>query len=140
RLSGYPRRVARRLLLVGAIAVLLPAPALAAGPAYAFGREGGNIRPFTATIARDGQVRVSGPVKVGRTRITAAALTNLAATTARANFATFPSNTDCPGTLPDIAAAWIKVGSHTVLVHGSCSAGFTRVWNALTAAVRLSYG
>jgi len=133
--------VARCLLLVAAIVALAaPAPALAAGHAYAFGREGGNIRPFTVTIAHDGRVVLYGPVNVGRTRVTAAALTTLATTTARARFTTLAATTDCPGTLPDIAATWIRVGSRTVRVHGSCSARFTRVWNALAAAVHLSYG
>ena len=133
--------MARRLLLVAAIALLAaPPPALAAGPAYAFGREGGNIRPFTVTIAHDGQVLVSGAVTVGGTHITAAELTTLTATAARARFSTLPTTTVCPGTLPDVAATWIRAGSRTVRVHGSCSARFTRVWNALAAAVHLSYG
>jgi hypothetical protein len=120
---------------------LLAALALASptGP-YSFGRESGNIVPFTVTIAQSGAVRVTGPVKVGRTRLTAGQLAVLAAAVSTAQLATLPPTPACPGTLPDIASTWIKAGSHRVQVHGSCSPRFTRVWNALASAVHLSYG
>jgi hypothetical protein len=126
----------------GAIAFLLAlaSPAAALGGPYAFGRESGNIVPFTVTIAQNGVVHVTGPVRVGRTRLTASQLATVAAVVAKERLATLPATTACPGTLPDIASTWVRAGSHRVQVHGSCSTRFTRVWNALTAAVRLSYG
>jgi len=123
------------------MAVLLAALALASpAGAYSFGRESGNIVPFTVTIAQNGAVRVTGPVKVGRAQLTATQLADLASAVAKARFATLPATTACTGTLPDIAATWVRAGTHRVQVHGSCSSRFTRVWNALAAAVRLSYG
>lgn len=123
------------------MAVLLAALALAspAGP-YAFGRESGNIVPFTITISQSGAVHVIGPVKAGRKQLTASQLAAVASAVTTARFATLPATTTCPGTLPDIASTWVKAGSHRVQVHGACSSRFTRVWNALASAVRLSYG
>ena len=39
---------------------------------------------------------------------------------------------------PDDSVYTIRVGPHTVTVHGSCVAGFQRLWTALVRAVRLS--
>jgi hypothetical protein len=128
------------LSLVGAAALAVAAAAAASPGGYAFGREGGNILPFTVTVAPDGAVTASGPAKVGRARLTPAQLAKIAGARQTARFATLPSSTLCPGTLPDIAGTWIRAGGRTVHVHGTCSQRFTRVWNALAAAVRLSYG
>jgi hypothetical protein len=124
-----------------ALAIAGAAGGASASPAgYAFGRDGGNIIPFTVTVVPGGTVQASGPVRVGRARLTPAQLASVASAQAQARFATLPASTLCPGTLPDIAATWIRAGARTVHVHGSCSPRFTRVWNALAAAVRLSYG
>ena len=128
------------LAIVVAASLAVPAGASASRAGYAFGRDGGNIVPFTVTVAADGAVKTSGPVKVGRVRLTPAQLASVATAQATARFATLPASTLCPGTLPDIAGLWIRAGARTVRVHGSCSQRFTRVWNALAAAVRLSYG
>ena len=123
------------------MAVLLAALALASqAGSYSFGRESGNILPFTITITQSGAVHVTGPVKVGRTQLTATQLAAVASAVAKARFATLPATTVCPGTLPDVASTWVRAGSHRVQVHGACSSRFTRVWNALATAVRLSYG
>jgi hypothetical protein len=106
---------------------------------FAFGRAGGNIVPFTVTIAAGGRVHASGPVRVGRRMLTHAQLTALANVVAQARFTTLPAVTNCPGTLPDVAATFVRVGVRTVRVHGDCVPRYTRVWNALTAAVKLSY-
>jgi hypothetical protein len=130
-----------RLLVLLAAAALLTAPAAgAAGNAYSFGRISGNIVPFTVTIAANGTVHVTGPVKVGRTKLSSAQLAALAKVAAQTRFRSLPATTLCRGTFPDIAATWIRSGAHRVLVHGTCSAAFTRLWNALQAAVRLSTG
>ena len=130
-----------RLLFVLAATTLLAGPAQALPPTFAsFGREGGNIIPFTVTITQSGEVRSSGPVEVGRTKLTAAQLAGLVQTEVQAGFSALPATTACPGTLPDIATTWIKAGSRLVRVHGSCSKRFLRVWNALAATVLLSYG
>jgi hypothetical protein len=40
----------------------------------------------------------------------------------------------CKGTLPDVAAMYIRVDGRMVLtVHGSCDPSFTRLWNKLYA-------
>jgi hypothetical protein len=130
----------RRAVLLVVVAALAAPAAGAATPRYSFGRESGNIVPFTVTIAATGAVRVAGPVRVSRTSLNAARLASLGTAVAQARLATLPRLTSCPGTLPDIAATWIAAGSRKVAVHGSCSARFTRAWNALAAAVGLSYG
>jgi hypothetical protein len=128
-----------RLLLVTAAAAAFAGPAAAASPGYAFGHAGGNIRPFTVTVSPQGAVRATGPVTVGRTTLTAAQESSLRKTVAAGRLSGLPATTRCTTTLPDIATAWIRVGARTVRVHGACSARFTRVWNALAAAVRLAY-
>jgi hypothetical protein len=130
----------RRLLVVAALTCLAAPAAGASAARYSFGREGGNIIPFTVTIAATGAVHASGPVKVGRAHLTTAQLASLGKVAKQARFSALPATTLCSGTLPDIASTFVAAGSHTVRVHGSCSTRFSRVWNALAAAVRLSYG
>jgi len=126
-----------RLLAVTLLAAALAAPASAGG--YSFGRLGGNIIPFTVTIDAQGATHASGPVHVGRSKLTAAQLAAVAKAAAAARFASLPATTLCPGTLPDVAATFVVAGGHRVTVHGGCSARYATVWNALTAAVRLTY-
>jgi hypothetical protein len=128
-----------RLALLAALAVAIAAPAASAAR-YSFGRQGGNIEPYTVTISPTGAVTTSGPVKVGRTKLSARQLKSLASTVAGAGFSTLPATTFCLGTLPDFASDWVAVGSQRVSVRGSCSPRFTRVWSAVTAAVRLATG
>ena len=129
-----------RLLLVAALAFAAAAPATASAARYSFGRQGGNIMPFTVSITATGAVYATGPVKVGRTTLTGAQLASLAKTLSGASFSTLPTATQCLGTLPDFAASFVSVGSRKVSVRGSCSPRFSRVWNALAGAVRLSTG
>jgi hypothetical protein len=128
-----------RGVLAVALAVVALAPAAAASTGYAFGREGGNIRPFTVTVTPSGAVRVTGPVTVGRTKLTAAQLASVATATASARFSSLPLTTRCPGTLPDFASTFVTAGGRTVTVHGGCVPRFVQVWNALVAAVKLRY-
>jgi hypothetical protein len=56
-----------RALLIAVIAgALVPAAGASEKRGFAFGRVGGNIRPYTVSIANDGVVRVSGAAEVGR--------------------------------------------------------------------------
>ena len=125
------------VVTVFAIAALAAAGAAAAG-GYTFGRVGGNIRPYTVTISPGGLVRTSGAVNVGRKQLTAAQLASLSGVAASVKFATLPQTTNCAGTLPDIAATYVRVGTHTVRVRGNCLPRYARMWKALTAAVHIS--
>jgi hypothetical protein len=53
-------------------------------------------------------------------------------------FTTLPLVTNCKGTLPDVAATFIRVGASTVRVHGNCVPRYSRLWKALTSAVKVS--
>lgn len=130
----------RRQPLLAAALLLALVPAAGASPqrGFAFGRLGGNIRPYTVSIANDGRVRVSGPAAAGRIQLTAAQLTSLDRATAVARFASLPAITNCPGTLPDIASTFVRIGARTVRVHGNCVARYAKLFTALTRAVKLS--
>lgn len=106
--------------------------------AFSFGRTGGNIIPFTVTIAASGRVQVSGPVHVGTHTLTQAQLAGLNRVAAQVRFSSL-QGAMCPRTLPDVASTFIKKGSHTVRVHGTCVAAYQRLWGALVAAVKLRY-
>jgi hypothetical protein len=129
-----------RFAFVAFAAAVLASPAAAASPRYSFGRSGGNIAPFTVTIAPSGKVTVSGPAKVGRTSLTPAQLAGLRAAISAAKLSTLPSRTICAGTLPDFASQFVTAGGHTVFVRGSCAPSFRRAWFALVSATRLANG
>ena len=120
-----------------AVAVVALAPAAAASTGYSFGREGGNIRPFTVTVTSGGAVRVNGPVTVGRTNLTTAQLAVLAKAAQAVDFA--GGQVLCPHTLPDVAATFVQAGARRLSVHGVCDLPYTKLWNALVAAVKLGY-
>jgi hypothetical protein len=131
----------RALLAVGLLAAAFASGATASQQTgFALGRTGGNIRPFTVAIAADGRVSVSGPVQVGRAKLTRAQLAALARIAADARFTALPKTTNCAGTLPDVASTFVRVGARTVRVHGECVPRYARVWRALTSAVKLSSG
>ena len=116
------------------------APAAGASPqrGFAFGRLGGSIRPYTVSIAADGKVAVSGSATAGRTKLTAGQLATLNRAVTDARFGAFPPTTNCPRTLPDIATTFIRFGAKTVRVHGGCIARYTKLFTALSNAVKLS--
>jgi hypothetical protein len=120
--------------------LLALAPAAGASPqrSFAFGRLGGNIRPYTVSIASDGRVRVSGAATAGRVKLTVAQLATLDRAAADARFPGMPPLTNCPGTLPDIATTFVRWGAKTVRVHGNCVARYTKLFSALSRAVKLS--
>lgn len=122
------------------MALLLAAALLLPGKhGFEFGRTGGNIMPFTVTISAGGRVQASGPVQAGRTTLTKAQLATLVLVASQVRFSALPAATMCTGTLPDVATSFVRVGTHTVRIHGDCVARFTRMWIALGAAVKLSY-
>ncbi|HEV7133943.1 MAG TPA: hypothetical protein VGN27_09470 [Gaiellaceae bacterium] len=132
------RRVVPITALLYAIVAAAPAASSVQPSGFAFGRIGGNIRPYTVTIANSGEVRTSGAVTVGRKRVTSAQLVALNRVATETTFVMLPRSTNCAGTLPDIAATYVRVGARTVRVHGNCVPRYTRMWKALVAAVRVS--
>jgi hypothetical protein len=113
------------------IATLAVAAALAA-PTIAFGRVGGNIKPFAAAVDASGHVTVDGAAArdVGAARVRA-----LVRIAQREQFFSLPRSTRCTGTLPDVAARYVRLRSagvvRTVRVQGGCNARFERIWSAL---------
>ena len=103
---------------------------------FAFGRVGGNIMPFTVTIATSGAVKRTGSAPNGATHLSKQQLAVLNRVAVETRFTRMPAVTACPNTLPDIAAQFVRVGGRTVRVHGSCLAGFNRLWAALAKATR----
>jgi hypothetical protein len=124
-------------LVLAAAGVLVPTGVASQRTGFAFGRTGGNIRPFTVVITTDGRVRVNGPVEAGRTQLTRLQLGDLNRLAATGNFGALAQMTNCSGTLPDIATTFIRVGPRTVRVHGDCVVEYRRLWKALAHAVRL---
>ena len=128
-----------RALLIAVIAgALVPAAGASEKRGFAFGRVAGNIRPYTVSIANDGVVRVSGAAEVGRMKLTLTQLAELNRVASVTRFTALPLATSCTGTLPDVAATFIRVGARTVRVHGNCVPRYSRLWKALTSAVKVS--
>jgi hypothetical protein len=131
-------------LLLGLAVVAAAAAVLTAGAGsgaqggFAFGRFGGNIRPYTVTISAAGLVRLSGPIVSGRKHLSATQLAALRHVAASVRFTAMPGSTNCSGTNPDVASTFIRVGARTVRVHGLCVAAYNRFWLTLTRAVELS--
>ena len=112
---------------------LVLAAVVAATPSFVFGREGGNVVPMRAAIYPGGRVVVNG--QPGR-HLTRAKVTALRRYAAAQGFAKIPRRIECPGTLPDVATLYVKVGAaRTVFEHGSCNRRFDRVYAALAKAV-----
>jgi hypothetical protein len=132
------RRVLPIALLLLAVAAAEPAGSAVEPTGFAFGRLGGNIRPYRVTIANSGVVRTSGAVTVRRMMLTAAQLVTLNSIAVETEFEKLPAATNCPRTLPDIASTYVRVGPRTVRVHGNCVPRYARMWKALTAAVRVT--
>jgi hypothetical protein len=101
---------------------------------FAYGRAGGNILPFAITVATTGVVRSTGPAPEHVGRVTKDQLANLNRIAFETQFPTLPARTACAGALPDVSDAFIRVGTRTVRVHGSCVPRFNRLWSALVRA------
>ena len=119
------------------LALAVPATGAVQPTGFAFGRLGGNIRPYTVTIANSGAVHISGAVAVGRKRVTAVQLAALNRVATETSFTMLPATTSCSGSLPDIAATFVRVGARTVRVHGGCVPRYQRMLKALQASVRI---
>jgi hypothetical protein len=52
-------------------------------------------------------------------------------------FTVLPLNTNCRRSLPDAATTYVRVGAHTVRVHGDCMVRYQRMLRALIASVRV---
>lgn len=131
---GLMRRVVPVAVLL-ALTGVLPAAATVEPTGFAFGRLGGNIRPYGVTIANSGVVRTSGAVRVGRRRVTAMQLAALNRIATETHFTMLPAATNCRGSLPDIATTYVRVGARTVRVHGTCVPRYERLLRALKASV-----
>jgi hypothetical protein len=124
--------------LLAAAAIVPPATA-SDSTGFAFGRVGGNIGPFTVVIGTDGVVHATGPVRTRKTRVPRLQLGKLNQLAVAIGFARLPKTTNCEGTLPDVAATFIRVGRETVRVHGGCVEPYQRLWTALETAARVAY-
>jgi hypothetical protein len=115
------------------VTALVLAAVVGATPSFVFGREGGNVVPLRAQIYPSGRVVVNG--RPGR-RLTRAKVTALRRYAAAQGFAKIPRRIECPGTLPDVATLYVKVGgARTAFEHGSCNRRFERIYAALAKAV-----
>jgi hypothetical protein len=132
------RRVVPAILLLVLAAGVVPASSAVQPTGFAFGRLGGNIRPYTVTIANSGVVRTSGAVEVRRRKLTPLQLGGLNRVATETSFGTLPKATNCRGTLPDVAATYIRVGARTVRVHGACVPRYQRLLKALQASVHVA--
>jgi hypothetical protein len=126
------------LLAVVLVAGAVPASSVIQPTGFAFGRLGGNIRPYTVSIANSGVVRTSGAVEVRRRMLTSPQLGGLNRVATETNFVTLPKATNCRGSLPDVASTYIRVGARTVRVHGDCLPRYQRLLKALEASVRIA--
>ena len=133
--------------MVAAISVALALTASASTPAahiastakFVFGRSGGNIRPYSVTISRDGRVTARGGVTLSRQDVVvpAGVLRALVAMAKAEGFYSWPAATICPGTLPDFASLFVTVttsrGTKKVSVRGGCNARFAQLYAVLGA-------
>jgi hypothetical protein len=131
-----------RLVLAVAAAAIFAAAAFGqarGSMSFAFGRTGGNIEPFTVTIAADGMVHATGPVRAPKHRLSARELAGLLKVLKVERFSSLPGVTRCAGALPDFASDFVTVrtgaAKKTVLVRGDCSPRFAAVYKALSTAV-----
>lgn len=114
-------------------------PAFRPGAVITFGLQGGNIRPWSVTIDRNGTITAASWVAVSNHHLAQPAATLKGLTTlARAEkFAALPANTQCHGVLPDVASRYITLstnsGMKTVAVHGNCVGHFKQFWAVLNA-------
>jgi hypothetical protein len=125
---------------MGHAQALRPAPPQAT---FVFGREGGNIRPYTVTIYTDGTVTASGPVSPTPRHLTAAADTIAGLLTlARAEgFFALPTQIVGHG-LPDVGGRFIRIqtahGTKTVHVRFVRVAAFDQLYAVLLAVAGMT--
>src|SRR5436309_13122008 len=101
--------MARIAVAVLALALGAQAAHASSAPAFAFGRSGGNILPFTVVISSTGRISARGPVDPSRTRVSPRTLARLLPLARREGFFAMPPTTIRPGTLPDLASLFVAV-------------------------------
>jgi hypothetical protein len=120
------------MLLAFAVALVACGSTPVANTRIVFGISGGNIAPYRVTIQPTGTVEITTPLGDNpRRQLAPARVRELANEIQQAHLA----SRTCPGVLPDVASRYIRVGGHTVTVHGSCEPGFRDVWSDLARAV-----
>lgn len=131
----YPRSVrAVSLLAVGGALVLTACGASAETRARSlgFGLRGGNIVGYAVTIEAGGRVSIARGTSVVHRRIAVRRVRQLTRDLQQAHLAT---SRVCPGSLPDIATQYIRLGARTFTVRGGCEPRFRHAWSALQGAV-----
>lgn len=134
------------LLAAVTVALAVPIAVLAGGsgksqapPTFAFGRTGGNIVPFTVTIAANGHVSTTGTQKLTITTATVPLRNGLARLAKAEGFWTMATSLSCGKILPDIASRFITIKSggraRTVLARGTCYPAFEELYAVLSASV-----
>lgn len=107
-------------------------PADQTSTVFTIGVHGGNIRPWTVTLAADGSVNSTiltvGDKHLPDGRNTVAGLRVL---TKAEHFGALAPQTNCRGTLPDIASRYITYQGRTVSVHGTCNKRFNQLFSVL---------
>ncbi|HEY3549779.1 MAG TPA: hypothetical protein VGK69_01820 [Gaiellaceae bacterium] len=124
-----------RAVLLLAVAGVAAFTACGAGSAtrprpIQFGVRGGNIVGYTISIGPNG--KVTSPFGRGHGRIPERLVRQLGREIQQAHLA---ESRICAGSLPDIAARYIRLGSSTFRLRGSCDSRFERVWSDLLRAV-----
>lgn len=103
-------------------------------PLFAFGREGGNIRPLTITITTTGLVK--GAMNGARMQLSPAALNGLMTLARAEGFFSLPATIVGHG-LPDIAGRYITIttasGAKSVHVRFAHNAAFDQLYAVLSA-------
>jgi hypothetical protein len=147
--NRYYRGVAVALAAL-TVALIVPLTALAhnAQPAgyqqatnlsFVVGREGGNIRPFSVTIQKDGTVAVTGPVtaKQPTTHLSKDALQALYKLAKAEKFFSLPDQINGSGFHPDTASLYVTItsssGSKTVKVHATRNTAFSQLYSLILA-------
>jgi hypothetical protein len=129
--------MSRALVLALLAAALAAAASSASTPrrSYAFGRHGGNIAPWTATISATGKVGVAGAARRTRTVVPRLGMTNLAKRFDLDRFFALPAKIRCRKQLPDVATFWVTARRggvvHTVDGQLGCRARFDSAFGTL---------
>ena len=110
---------------------------------FVFGREGGNIRPYTVTIYTDGTVSASGPVSPTPRHLTEAAdtIASLLTLARAAGFFALPTQIVGHG-LPDVGGRFIRIhtahGTKAVQVRFVRVAAFDQLYAVLLAVAGMT--
>jgi hypothetical protein len=134
------------MLAAVTVALAVPLAVLAGGagkrlaaPTFAFGRAGGNIIPFRVSIARDGTVSSTGPVKPTAAAASLPLRNGLARLAKAEGFFTMPTSLACGVGNPDIASRFVTVTAfgktRTVFARGACSQAFEELYAVLAASI-----